>query len=252
VTFDENGRRRVSCEFVVRPSSRGTGVGKMLLGQAIRHAKQQGAQRLDVWAYNDSAASAHLARSFGFRPARRLLHLHRHVGDAPEAPMVEGARIRGFVPGEDDERWLELNSRIFAGHPENGTWRLDDLRSRFAQPWFNADDVLMLEVDGRLRGFCWIKLEERRGEGLVGEIYVIGTAPECRGMGLGRLLLAEGLRRMHERGSRIAAIYVDDSNTAAVSLYETAGFHYHHVDVCYSIDVAAARLPAADVAAAAA
>lgn len=252
VTFEERGRRRVSCEFVVHPDRRGGGIGKTLLGHAIQAAQQQGAHRLDVWAYNDSAASAHLAQSFGFRPSRRLLHLHRHTGDVPDALVVDGARVRGFVPGSDDEQWLALNNRIFAGHPENGAWRLDDLRARFEQPWFNADDLLMLEVGGVLRGFCWIKVEERANEGLVGEIYVIGTAPECRGMGLGRFLLATGMQRLRERGSTLAAIYVDDANRAAVSLYEAAGFHYHHVDVCYSIDVASARLPAAPVVEAAA
>jgi mycothiol synthase len=237
VTYRDQERRRVSCEFVVHPEQRGLGVGRMLLTQAIEHARLQQAHRIDVWAYNDSPASAHLASQLGFKPVRRLLHLHRHISETAAAAAVADARIRAFRPGEDDERWLKLNNRIFAGHPENGSWTLEDLRARMAQPWFDAEDVLMLESNGSLAGFCWLKVETRRDEGLVGEIYVIGTAPECRGMGLGRHLVVQALRHLQERGTRIAAIYVDDSNTAAVSLYEGAGFHHHHVDVCYTRDL---------------
>ena len=237
VTYRDQERRRVSCEFVVHPEQRGIGVGRLLLAQAIEHARSQQAQRIDVWAYNDSPASVHLAVQLGFKPVRRLLHLHRHIGETAPAAAVADARLRAFRPGEDDERWLKLNNRIFAGHPENGSWTLDDLRARMAQPWFHAEDVLMLEVNGSLAGFCWLKVETRRDEGLVGEIYVIGTAPEYRGMGLGRFLVAHALRHLRERGTRIAAIYVDESNAAAVSLYEGAGFHHHHVDVCYTRDL---------------
>jgi mycothiol synthase len=251
ITYRDQDRLRVSCEFVVHPEQRGNGVGRVLLGKALEQARAQGAARMDVWAYNDSAASVHLAAQLGFQPVRRLLHLHRHIGDVPTAPSAEGARVRAFRAGEDDERWLKLNNRIFAGHPENGSWTLDDLRTRIAQPWFRAEDLLMLEVSGTLAGFCWVKVEEKRDDGLVGEIYVIGTAPECRGMGLGRYLVDYALRHLRERGARVAAIYVDESNMAAVSLYEGAAFHYHHVDVCYARDLAVAMQDGARAEAAA-
>ena len=129
------------------------------------HAHGQDARRLDLWAYNDSVASARIAAQFGFRPARRLLHLHRHMSDLPAAAAPASSSIRAVRPGVDDQTWLDLNNRIFAGHPENGVWTLDDLRARMAQPWFDARDLLMLEVDGALAGFCWLKVEERPERG---------------------------------------------------------------------------------------
>jgi mycothiol synthase len=166
---------------------------------------------------------------------RQLLHLHRHVVDAPRVVVPpQGVRVRAFVPGKDDEPWLRLNNRIFAGHPENGSWTIDDLHSRLAQPWFRPADLLMLELDGALSGFCWLKVDQPESDDMIGEIYVIGTSPECRGLGLGRFLVDYALLHLRSRGVRTAAIYVDESNTAAVSLYERAAFHHHHVDVCYS------------------
>ena len=251
VTYGDADDRRASCEFVVHPAFRQRGIGRLLLSHAIMHAESQSARRLDLWAYNDGEASARIADQFGFSPVRRLLHLHRHVSGIPAAHAPAGGTLRTFRPGADDAGWLALNNRIFTGHPENGAWTLDDLRARMGQPWFDPADVLMLEVDGTLAGFCWMKVEDRAGDGRVGEIYVIGAAPEVRGRGFGRFLLAAGLRHLVSRSADVAAIYVDDANAAAVSLYETAGFHHHHVDVCYSRRLRAGeRRPAAAAAAA--
>lgn len=249
VTYGEDDDRRASCELVVDPLRRRRGVGRMLLSHAIMTAHGKGARNLDLWAYNDTAASQHMAAQFGFVPARRLLHLHRHMRSAPAPQPAGGATIRAVRPGLDDEAWLALNNRIFAGHPENGRWTLDDLRARMAQPWFRAEDVLMLEAEGSLAGFCWLKVDER-AEGRVGEVYVIGTAPEYRGRGFGRYLLAAALSRLREREAAVAAIYVDQSNAAALTLYAANGFHYHHVDVCYSRALVAGQIAAQQGAAA--
>jgi mycothiol synthase len=256
VTYGAHDERRASCELVVDPTLRRRGVGRMLLSHAIRTAHERGAQQLDLWAYNDTAASQHMAAEFGFSPVRRLLHLHRHMLSAPALAPVGGAKIRAARPGVDDEAWLALNNRIFAGHPENGRWTPEDLHARMAQSWFRPDDVLMLEIDGVLAGFCWLKIEERVPEGRVGEVYVIGAAPEYQGRGLGRYLLTAALRRLRERDAVVAAIYVDQSNDAALALYTANGFHYHHVDVCYTralradnVDVTHRAPPASVVAA---
>jgi GNAT superfamily N-acetyltransferase len=62
---------------------------------------------------------------------------------------------------------------------------MSDLQARIGQDWFNPYDVLLLEVDGNLAGFCWLKVEDKGAEGRIGEVYVIGTAPEYQGRGLG-------------------------------------------------------------------
>jgi mycothiol synthase len=154
---------------------------------------------------------------------------------------VTGVAIRPFDPAADEEPWLALNARVFVEHPEQAHWTGEDLRARIAQPWFDAGDFLVAERDGRLLGFNWVKIEERANEGRVGEIYVVGIAPEQRGRGMGAALLSHGLRRMAARGVDIAAIYVDETNTHAVKLYDSMGFHNHHVDVCYSRSLGAAE-----------
>lgn len=237
MAYGEDDQRRVSSEIVVHPEVRRRGIGRALLAKAVEYARSQRARRLDLWAYNDNATTSKIAGQFGFVAQRRLFHLHRHMRSIPVVNPIPGIRLRTFVPGVDDERWLTLNNRVFDAHPEQGRWTLDDMSARMAQPWFNADDMLLLDAGGALAGFCWIKIEERPGEGRVGEIYVIGTAPEFQGRGLGRYLVSRALSRMHERRANVAAVYVDESNVQALALYESSGFHYHHVDVCYALDL---------------
>ena len=239
LTFDSDGERRVSCELAVHPQFRRKGIGRTLLSHIIQHAQSQAVLRVDVWAYNDSPASRAMASDFAFEETRRLLHMHRHPGPAPIPTPPEGASVRPFQPGADDEMWLALNNRIFAGHPENGDWTMDDFSARLRQPWFKADDLLILEIGGSPAGFHWLKVEEREGEGRVGEVYVIGAAPEYHGRGLGRFLLATGLTHLSKRHVDAVAVYVDQSNERAVALYGSFEFHHHHVDVLYSLTLAA-------------
>jgi mycothiol synthase len=234
LTYETDGELRVSCELVVHPAVRRQGLGGRLLAEVIAHAERQQARVLNVWAYNDSPVSRHFAEEFGLAPGRRLLHMHRHPGPAPYIEPPEGTTIRPFRVGADEEMLLRLNNRIFEGHPENGSWTLEDLLARTSQSWFRAGDILILEAHGRASGFCWLKVEERTGEGKVGEVYVIGTAPEHQGVGLGRFLLSRGLTHLHERGVDAVAVYVDQSNARGVALYWALDFHHHHVDVCYS------------------
>ncbi len=229
--------RRLSCELVVHPEFRQEGTGRVLLERVLKTARAGGAGRLDVWAYNDSEASRGLMGALGLLPTRRLLHMHRHPGEPPHLPPPEGAMVRRFEPGTDDEDWLALNNRIFEAHPENGRWTLDDLKSRLSQPWFDPNDFLVLEVDGAMVGCCWLKVEDRGDDGAVGEVYVIGAAPEVQGRGFGRYLLSQGLVHLSSRGVSHVAVYVDQSNEKGVALYWAFEFHHHHVDVLYSLQL---------------
>jgi mycothiol synthase len=239
LAYRQDEGMRVSCEFVVHPEARASGLESDLIGRIIEHARTQNAARIDLWAYNDSTSSHRSILPFRFAPQRRLLHLHRHVREAPRVVAPGALSVRPFDSEADAAVILSLNNRIFSAHPEQGTWTANDMATRMAQPWFRPDDLLILQFEGAPVGFCWLKVEERGEEGLVGEIYVVGIAPEARGAGAGRYLLERGLRRLADLRVRVAAVYVEESNAAAVRLYESSGFHSHHVDVCYTLDLTA-------------
>lgn len=57
-----------------------------------------------------------------------------------------------------------------------------------------------------------------------GSIQNVGIVPDCRGMGLGRVLLAYALAGFQETGCRSVSLEVTSHNTAAIRLYLSMRF----------------------------
>jgi mycothiol synthase len=68
----------------------------------------------------------------------------------------------------------------------------------------------------------------------IGEVYVVGVDPAERGGGLGRALTVIGLRYLRSRGLFQVMLYVDETNIAAIGLYESLGFTHWDTDVMFS------------------
>ncbi|HEX5204349.1 mycothiol synthase [Paractinoplanes rhizophilus] len=216
-------------ELVVHPAHRRRGHGTALLAAS-------GAGPLAFWAHGDLPAAAALAEKTGFKRARVLWQMRRSLADfSEESVLPEGVTLRHFRPGHDEQAWLEVNSRAFAHHPEQGRWTLDDLRLREAEPWFDpAGFLLAVDISDKLLGFHWTKVHPPAGdEPALGEIYVLGVDPGGHRRGLGVALSVAGLRHLADAGLTQALLYVDESNTAAVGLYRKLGFEIHQADVNY-------------------
>ncbi|MEU5937746.1 mycothiol synthase [Micromonospora sp. NPDC047548] len=214
----------VGAELAVHPAYRRRGTGRALARGVLAAASGP----LRAWAHGDHPSAAALAVDLGFVRARVLWQLRRPLAAALPAPRLpDGVALRAFRPGADDEAWLALNARAFATHPEQGRWAAADLRTRLAEPWFDPAGFLLAveEASGRLLGFHWTKVHERPGSARIGEVYVLGVDPSAHGGGLGRALTTAGLAHLRNaRGLDRVMLYVDESNTGAMALYERLGF----------------------------
>lgn len=177
-----------------------------------------------------------LAAHLGLEPDRRLLMMQRALPTGLTAEI----EVRPFRPGVDEQTWLAVNNAAFAEHGEQGGWDLAMLRQREAEAWFDPGGFLLHERDGRLAGFCWVKMHHPTpdrhcapGEQIVGEIYVIAVDPQFHGLGLGRLLTLAGMNHMEAAGAASAMLYVDAANIAAVALYRSLGFSTAHEEQSY-------------------
>jgi mycothiol synthase len=221
------------------------GLGRALV-RAAMEASNDG--RLRLWAHGDHPSASALALSLGFERSRVLWQMRRSLyAPVPAPELPDGVRIRPFEVGRDEEAWVALNAAAFADHPDQGRWTLRDLRVRLCEPWFSAPGFLLAEreADGELLGFHWTKVHGElhvhpRPPGTaphahepIGEVYVLGISPRAAGTGLGVALTLAGLRHLRAQGLDQAMLYVDESNTRAVRLYQKLGFSRWTTDVCF-------------------
>jgi mycothiol synthase len=190
-----------------------------------------------LWAHGDLPEAAALAGKSGFSRIRALLQLRMSLAAAPAIDPVfpAGVTVRTFRPGADEVAWLAVNHRAFAHHPEQGSWTMDDVQLREAEPWFDPNGFFLAERDGRLAGFHWTKVHQpEAGAGApIGEVYVVGVDPGQQGSGLGKALTLAGLAHLRGLGLAEVMLYVDEDNTAAVKMYTALGFELWSTDVMY-------------------
>jgi mycothiol synthase len=160
----------------------------------------------------------------------------------PGEPKPRRLTLRPFRPSADDEAgWRSTPG--FAEHPDQGRWTLDDLRVRLNEAWFDPAGFLLAqrESDRALLGFHWTKVHgaqrsaphAEHDHDPIGEVYVLGVDPDAHGLGLGAALTLAGLRHLRELGLDQVMLYVDESNSRAVSLYQHLGFARWSTDVCF-------------------
>lgn len=232
-------------EMVVRPDCRQQGIGGLLAAALAEQTLSPDAGRPQrAWAHGEHGAAQRLAARFGWSPVRELWRMRlSSLDEVPSADLPETVEIRPFRPGTDEQAWLRVNSAAFADHPEQGRLTREDLQARMAEDWFDPAGFLLAWETGEdgqehLLGFHWTKVhrpEQESGEHEpVGEVYVVGVAPEAQGRGLGRSLTLAGIEHLHRQGLSAIMLYVDADNAPAVKLYRRLGFTRWDVDTQFA------------------
>jgi mycothiol synthase len=147
---------------------------------------------------------------------------------------VHALVTRPFQPGRDDEVWLDVNNRAFAGHPEQGGWTAEQLNERLREDWVDLRGFLVADAPdgGGIIGSCWTKIH-RHSDPPLGEIYVISVDPARHGQGWGKALTVAGLAWLAGQGISTGMLYTEADNKTAIALYTTLGFTLDHVDRSY-------------------
>jgi mycothiol synthase len=231
-------RPRMATEVVAHPHHHPRVVARQLIEEVRSVLGRAGGGLLYLWVHRVGDATRTLAAGMGLAIQRELAFMVRDLSSRPAAPRPpEEVVIRPYRPGDDGE-FLRVNNAAFGDHPENGNWDAAQFTDRRSRDWFDPAGLLMAWRGDRCLGFHWTKWHGHDSDEVpahepVGEVYVLAVDPQARGLGLGRVLLAAGLRHLHARGCRQAVLYVDCANAAAVRLYESEGFAHHYREVCY-------------------
>ena len=226
-----------SAELAVDPAHRRQGIGRRLI-ESLLDLSPDG--RLRLWTHGEQAAASELASQMGFQRTRILWQMRRSLyAPLPRTLLPEGVRLQPFQVGTDEDAWLDLNARAFPHLPDQGQWQRSDLDRRIGEPWFSEPGFLMAWRGDRLVGFHWTKVHGATDHAAdhhhaaIGEVYVVAVDPSERGSGLGRALTLAGLHHLRSLDLDQAMLYVDATNTGAISLYEGLGFARWDTDVLY-------------------
>jgi mycothiol synthase len=232
-------------EIVIHPHHRYemATIGPELIEAALDVVASDGGGRVNWWVFEPTSAHTALADAARLTRGRTLYQMRRRL----PTDMAVTIETRAFVPGVDDEAWLKVNNRAFAGHGEQGGWTIGTFSQRRQEPWFDPEGFRVLDAvddDGvvRMAGFCWTKVHPATdGDEVLGEIYVIAVDPDFHGRGFGAQLTLAGLDHLADHGISTGMLYVDADNTPAVTLYERLGFTIHSTNTAFVADIAPAR-----------
>jgi mycothiol synthase len=157
---------------------------------------------------------------------RHILKLHRDLTTQSLPQRSHEFTIETFNAATDKQVWLDLNNTVFAHHEDQGNWAMADLENRMAEPWFDPQGFFLATQSGEIEGFVWTKIhQDLVNQDPVGELYVVGTAPEHHGRGIARALSVEAINYFVTKGLKHAMLYVDADNEKGLKLYESLGFN---------------------------
>ncbi|MBI3430022.1 MAG: mycothiol synthase [Actinobacteria bacterium] len=229
-----------SAELVIHPRHRGKGLGRTLLESICEITSPR------LWSHGDLPSAQKLAKDYGLVRVRSVIQMRRSLNH-PLPELATDLNLRSFLLGLDDESWLVLNNRAFAGHPEQGGWTFENLQQRMNENWFDPRGFLLATRDTgsseELIAFCWTKIhgahshshdgEGEHGHDPIGEIYAMGVDPSHRGERIGGAITIAGLSHLRREGLMSAMLYVDAENSTAIKLYRDLGFSEWGRDVMY-------------------
>ena len=148
-----------------------------------------------------------------------LMHRPAHLPVADSTPPA-GFAIRPLAGGDEVEAYVALHRTVFESKSMTPAWRARTLH----RPEYRPDlDLVAMAPDGRLAAFCICWLDDSAASPS-GQIEPLGVHEDFRGLGLGRAILTEGLRRLHRHGVDRVFVETDKDRNAAMGLYQAVGF----------------------------
>jgi mycothiol synthase len=171
-------------------------------------------------AWQPSPEADRFAARHGFAHARWFWLMERTVGPIAEPAWPDGVSTERWDGSEGRARDMsDAYNDSFSKHFGSPQTTPETTLQYLSRPGVLPDGLRFAYRSGRCVGFCRCELFEGRGE-----IAVLGTTHDARGIGLGRALLRWGVRWLEAAGAPRVTLVVDGENETALRLYRGEGF----------------------------
>ena len=216
-------------DLFVHPNLHGTSAHAAMMADYVawaeRRAREAGLDHLSpFWVMAYDTVMDGLLKAHGFVPLAGPpgpLFARSLEGDLPPLELPEGYSVQGVQSVADGRLYAAVSRGAF--RPDDDWDAYWGRYARFmASPVYDGECHLFVRApDGRGAAVCSIWYDEANGVGL---FEPVATHPEFQRRGLGKAVMAEGLRRLQARGMRRAILGTDPSNEPAKALYRAMGF----------------------------
>lgn len=132
-----------------------------------------------------------------------------------------GFTVRSLNGASEVEAYVALHQEVFGTKNMTVEWRK---RTLLHPDYVPGLDLVVEAPDGKLAAFCIGWLARLPGCPPVGQIEPLGCHQDFRRFALGRIALAEVLRRLAACGAESIRVETDNYRNTALALYESLGF----------------------------
>ena len=220
-------------DYYVRPGSHKQDIEQQLYGvmeQRFRELDQERGEPLPYWIEfrDDDIERKAIAEQYSYTHETdyhyvQMLHSLNGGQLLEELPYLPtGFTLRPLAGVQEVEAYVALHRAAFESTSMTSEWRQRTLLT----PTYRSElDIVVVAPDNTLAGFCvgWLDLYRS-----IGQIEPIGVHPNFQGMGLGRVLLYEILRRFQAYGAKEVRVEPNNGRTPAQQAYESVGFQIAH------------------------
>lgn len=183
-------------------------------------AAGQGPLTFTTRSFDGDADRVARLRARGYqRQERALIYRGQSLAGAlPEPPIPAGYTVRNMGGEEDLDRRVAVHRAAFAPSRMTTVKHRAVMASQTYRPEL---DLFAVAPDGSFASYCiiWFDTANR-----IGVFEPVGTHPDHQRRGLGKAVLAEGLRRLRALGAQRAFVGSNHTNVASNALYESVGF----------------------------
>ena len=214
-------------DVFVHPTVHGTATHQQVFDEALMWAETRareikGLAMQNYWIDGRDAVMRAMWAARGFTPDDALSpHFTRDLGALPAMLLPEGFVVGGVTDLERGRQRAEATHGAFgADRPWEPYWaQYQQFMNSVA--YEGERDLVVVSPDGRGAAACTIWFDAVNQMGL---FEPVGTHPDFQGRGLGKAVMAEGLRRMKAAGMKHAMVSTNAGNVAACALYQSMGF----------------------------